>query len=309
MRFLSIALIVAVSLSAGITAQQPVAVQATLFARGSFSYKGEIGPPSKAAPFSLVLTVRDDATGVLVTEAAQLPGGRSGTEEMTLDASTLAVRKRSILVGETAFDLTFTPDSVRGTVTAKGLMKPVEFALNGELFADGGGAFAALGALPLRDGLRHTFYNLDLSRRGTSVHHARVTGPEKVIVEAGEFQAFRIELAPDPPGPTNTILVWIDASSRVLVKVASDASRYELITRRSSSGDKASFFSGSSHTPRTPLRSAPRNARAAGGLALFTDARAAQLSDTRVPSVSSSARVHDTGNHANATSARFRPAQ
>lgn len=210
---------------------QSVAVPAARLARGTFYYRGELGPSSDAAPIATELTIRDADDGVHVAETVQLPGGRNASEEMVLDSNSLVVRKRLIQFGDRTIDLRFGQGGVRGTLQTKGGATAIEFPLAQELFGDGGGAFAVLGALPLVPGTAHTFYNLDLTNRRASRHHASIGVIEPVEVEAGAFDAFRIDVNADPPSEQASLRIWIDVKTRMLVKVHSANTRYELVRR------------------------------------------------------------------------------
>lgn len=231
MRTFAVITVLSLLTSALPVAQRVNSVQSASLARGTFHYKGELGPPSKAAPVTSTLLIRDGLSGVFVTETIHLPGNRTASEDMVLDPETLAVRKRLIRFDERTIDLTFSGQVARGTMETKGERSSMEFSLGVELFGDGGGAFAVLGALPLTPGSSHTFHNLDVANRTATRHHAVVSSVESITVEAGAFRAFHITLTADAPASLNMTHVWIDTLSRSLLRVESDISRYELVGR------------------------------------------------------------------------------
>jgi hypothetical protein len=74
-----------------------------------------------------------------------------------------------------------------------------------------------IAALPLADGYKTTFYNIDLQKLQPRIMQLTVSGSENVIVPAGRFDAYKVELTP-ADGGVDHITVWIAKDKREPVK-------------------------------------------------------------------------------------------
>ena len=118
--------------------------------------------------------------------------------------------------------LTFDGGKATGTAAMGGPAQPISVDIGGPLFADGPGAFRSIAALPLKDGYTVTFRNFDPMKRKAGVKQAKVVALEDVTVPAGTFKAWKVEIksAEGEPGDQT---IWIDSTSRRIVKVIGDA--------------------------------------------------------------------------------------
>jgi hypothetical protein len=167
-------------------------------------------------PISTTQTIEDKGTTWVITGTVKLPMGET-VDVVTVDKTTLALRKRSLKAGPAAFDLSFEGGKAVGTVTMGGDPKPVSVDLGGELFADGAGGREAIGALPLAEGYSVTFRNFDLRQQKVQIKQARVVGVEEVTVPAGTAKAWKVEIT-SVEGEGERTTVWIAPATRQVLK-------------------------------------------------------------------------------------------
>ena len=96
---------------------------------------------------------------------------------------------------------------------------PIAADLGGPLFADGPATFRSIAALPLKDGYSATFRNFDVRKHKASLKQVKVSAAEDVTVPAGTFKAWKV-LVKSADGEPDTQTVWIDTTSRRVVKVS-----------------------------------------------------------------------------------------
>jgi hypothetical protein len=153
----------------------------------------------------------------VATETVKTPGGDMN-DKTVLEKGSLVVKKRSITQGQMAIELAFDGGKASGTVAMGGAPKPISVDTGGPLFADGAGAFAVIGALPLADGYTTTFRNFDVQKQKPTLKQLKVAATEQVIVPAGTFKAFKVEVSSADGEPGGATL-WIDTDTRRLVKI------------------------------------------------------------------------------------------
>ncbi|MGH9656208.1 MAG: alpha/beta fold hydrolase [Bryobacteraceae bacterium] len=137
-----------------------------------------------------------------------------------LEKRSLVARERHVAQGPVEIDLSYDGERATGTMTVNGQKKPVEIDLGGAIFADSAGAMESIAVLPLADGYRTAFRNLDLSRQKTKPMQLAVTGSENVEVPAGTFETYRLEIEPAGGEPGKTT-VWVAKTERKAVKYQS----------------------------------------------------------------------------------------
>lgn len=197
-------------------------VAATL-APGEARYAGRVElPDGQKMTFTTARQIEKTAEGFVVTERAQLPMGEA-TDRTLLAGESLIVLKRSIAQGPITINFTVAEGRARGEMTVSGQPKPIDVALEGDLFADGAGAHLVVGALPLAAGYQTAFRNLDVQTQAVKVMELKVVGEESVTVPAGTFDAWKVEIA--GRGETDKTTLWVAKQDRELVKASAIASR------------------------------------------------------------------------------------
>jgi dipeptidyl aminopeptidase/acylaminoacyl peptidase len=166
---------------------------------------------------SINLAVRQ-GDRIVVTETAKTPQG-DVTDRATIDGATLGVRGREVQQGPLAIRLTFDGSKAAGTVATGGPEQTVDVDLGGELFADGAASYRSVAALPLKEGYATTYRNFDVQRLRPTVKRLNVAAVETVIVPAGSFKAWRVQIT-SAEGEPGDQTVWIDTASRRVLKVS-----------------------------------------------------------------------------------------
>jgi len=165
--------------------------------------------------------VKDQSGFWATTESTQTPIGEA-TDVILVEKRTLVLRERHVRQGPLAIDLTFTDDKVTGKIAmAKSReSKAVDVALGGPLFADAASALPSFAVLPLADGYKVAFRNLELQPVGPKIMQLSVVGSESVTVPAGTFDSWKLEVFPiDKPSEKTT--VWIAKAQHKAVKYTS----------------------------------------------------------------------------------------
>lgn len=160
--------------------------------------------------------VKDQSGSWSVVETMNMPIGAL-TDSVVLDKGKLTPTERHIKQGPVTIDLAFKGNKVSGTMAMNGQKRPVDFDLGGPDFADGAGAMEVIAALPLADGYKTTFYNIDLQKLQPRIMQLSVSGSENVTVPAGRFDTYKVELTPTDGG-ADQITVWIAKDKHEPVK-------------------------------------------------------------------------------------------
>jgi hypothetical protein len=134
-----------------------------------------------------------------------------------LDANNLTVTERHVKQGPVTIDLTFAGSKVTGTMAMNGQSRPVNMDLGGPDFADGAGSMQVISALPLTDGYKTTYYNLDLQKLQPRLMQLAVSGSEKVTVPAGSFDAYKVDVTPRDGGADH-VTIWVAKDKHEAVK-------------------------------------------------------------------------------------------
>jgi hypothetical protein len=187
-------------------------------AAGTFSYAGTLASGAQSMPITMTRTVKQDAGGWVVTDAAKMAMGEM-SETATYAKGTLAPMKRSIRQGPVAIEIVFDGSKATGTMAMGAAPKPIAVDLGGAVFADGAGSHETLARLPLADGYSVTFRNLDIQRQKASLRQMRVLGTDEVKVPAGKFSCWKVDLS-SAEGEPGTETFWVDKASKKIVKTA-----------------------------------------------------------------------------------------
>ena len=183
---------------------------------GVYSYAGKIELGAQSMNISMSTEIKEDPAGWSITDLAKTPGG-DATDNGILDKDTLALRKRTVLQGAATIKLEVAAGGkISGTASMGGAGQPISVDAGGELFADGPGGVQAIATLPLAEGYRTSFRNLDLQTMKVKVMQLAVSGSEQVTVPAGTFDAWKADLTSDDG---STMTIWVDRASRKVAKI------------------------------------------------------------------------------------------
>jgi dipeptidyl aminopeptidase/acylaminoacyl peptidase len=180
----------------------------------TLSYGVSIAIAGQTMNMTASTEVRKEGDALIVTDRAKTPMGEA-TDVATLDATTLALRKRTVSQGPMSISFEVKDGKAVGEMKMGGDPKPMTVDLGGPLFADGPGAYQVIAALPLAEGYTTTFRNLDVQSQKGKVVQLAVAGSESVTVPAGTFDAFKVELSSDDGQKTT---VWVAKDSHKPVK-------------------------------------------------------------------------------------------
>jgi hypothetical protein len=121
--------------------------------------------------------------------------------------------------GPVIIDLDFKDNKASGTMSMNGQSRPIDVDLGGSLFADGGGAFDVIAALPLAPGYSVGFRNFDVQKQKPQLKQLKVVGSERITVAGGTFDAYKVEIT-TPDNEADKTTLWISKDSRKVVKVS-----------------------------------------------------------------------------------------
>jgi hypothetical protein len=194
------------------TAHVPVAA----LTPGTSQYKTVIEVGGQTIPLDIVSEIREENGFWVIREFAQTPGG-TVVDEVRLATGTLLPRARKVQQGPVQIDLAFSDSAVTGSVAMGGPSQQVNVPLPGALFADGAGAYAVLATLPLAEGYKARFRNLDLQTLQVKMLEMHVTAKEMLTLGSSTYEAWRAEIR-ETAGGGNEVTIWIntDGSRRLL---------------------------------------------------------------------------------------------
>jgi dienelactone hydrolase len=185
---------------------------------GTLKYAATITGSGQTIKMDVTQTISDENGAWVAREVATTPMGEI-TDTTTMEKGSLVLTKRTIQQGPVAVDLTFAGNRAKGTMAMGSAPTAVDVDLGGPLFADGAGAYAVVGALPLAEGYTTAFRNFDVRRQKPSLKALKVVGVEEVRVPAGTFEAWKIELT-SPDGDAGTTTLWLAKESRQLLRMS-----------------------------------------------------------------------------------------
>ncbi|MGH7605156.1 MAG: alpha/beta fold hydrolase [Gemmatimonadaceae bacterium] len=184
---------------------------------GSATYNLQLAASGQSIAMQLVRTVKDSSGAWVVSEAASSPRGEV-TDVGTVDKGTLLLRNRVIHQGPAVVEVSYAGNKATGKMSMNGQDRAIAADLGGDLFADGPGAPDIVATLPLAEGYATSFRNFDVMSQTVSTRSLKVVGSEKVIVPAGTFDAWKVEIAPADGGTGESTTLWVDKASRRPVK-------------------------------------------------------------------------------------------
>ena len=182
------------------------------------NHKASIAMGAQSMPLTMKTEIKEQGGSWVITETAQLPQGEM-SDVSTVDKGTLQLTHRTINQGPVVIDLDFKGNKAKGTMTMNGQSQPIDVDLGGALFADGGGAFDVIAALPLAPGYAVTFRNFDVQKRKPQMKQLKVVGVESVTVPGGTFDTYKVELV-SADNEADKTTIWIAKDSRKVVKIS-----------------------------------------------------------------------------------------
>jgi hypothetical protein len=188
---------------------------------GSASYKIKVDMAGQAMEMTSSSEIKEEGDTWLVTEAVKTPMGEA-SDRTVLDKGTMVLKKRSITQGPITIEFEVADGKASGQMKMGEQARPIAVDLGGALFADGAGAYAVVGALPLAEGYATSYRNLDVQTQKVKVQQLKVAGSEQVTVAAGTFEAFKTEISSEDGSKAT---VWISKPDRKVVKIVASSPR------------------------------------------------------------------------------------
>lgn len=186
---------------------------------GALTYKTVIEVGGQTIPLDVVSEVQEEDGQWVITESAQTPGG-AVVDRVTLEKGTLLPRSRKVQQGPVQIDLAFSDTAVTGSLAMGGPSQQVNIPLPGALFADGAGAYAVLATLPLAEGYKARFRNLDLQTLQVKMLEMNVAGRETLTLAGNTYDVWKADIR-ETAGGGNEVTIWITADgSRRLLKTS-----------------------------------------------------------------------------------------
>jgi dipeptidyl aminopeptidase/acylaminoacyl peptidase len=184
---------------------------------GVYSYAAKLEAGGQVMDLPMTTEIKEDPAGWSITDVMKTPGG-DVVQRGIVDRNTLAHRKRTVTQGPVTIDLTFTADGkINGTMSMGGPPKPLSLDAGGEIFGDDPGSAQAIATLPLAIGYKTSFRNLDIQAMKVKVIQLAVSGSEQVMVPAGSFDAWKVDLTSDDG---SVVSLWVDKTGRKVAKMA-----------------------------------------------------------------------------------------
>ncbi|HWP82875.1 MAG TPA: alpha/beta fold hydrolase [Bacteroidota bacterium] len=153
-----------------------------------------------------------------VIEEGSGPMGTS-SDTLDLDGESLLPLRRSARQGMATIVLDFKSDAVEGKMVAGPQQMPINIKLSNPALTDGAGTDLPLATLPLKEGYETILHTLDIMGAKTRPMTLKVLGIEKVTVQAGTFDAYKVQVTSDDGERSTTF--WISKDDRRTVKVES----------------------------------------------------------------------------------------
>ncbi|HKO99842.1 MAG TPA: alpha/beta fold hydrolase [Pyrinomonadaceae bacterium] len=185
---------------------------------GISNHKASIALGSQSMPLTMKTEIKEQAGSWVITETAQLPQGEM-SDVSTVDKGTLQLTHRTINQGPVVVDLDFKGNKAKGTMTMNGQTTPIDVDLGGALFADGGGAFDVMAALPLAPGYAVSFRNFDVQKQKPTMKQLKVVGAESVTIPSGTFDTYKVEVV-SAENEADKTTIWIAKDTRKVVKIS-----------------------------------------------------------------------------------------
>lgn len=183
---------------------------------GTAKYKATVTANGQTMNLDSSSEVKDQSQSWSVLESMNTPMGAM-TDSAVLDKGKLTPTERHVKQGPVSIDLVFKGNKVTGTMAMNGQSKPVDLDLGAPDFADGPGSMDVIATLPLADGYKTSFCNLDVQKMQPRIMQLTVSGSETVTVPAGSFDTYKVEVAP-ADGGADHITIWIAKDKHEPVK-------------------------------------------------------------------------------------------
>lgn len=144
-------------------------------------------------------------------------GMMGGNDTLYVDAATLFPIRRDIKQGPATIHILFMPDKIEGQIETGPQKMPINIKLDSPVLTEGAGVELALRTLPLSEGYKISFNQVDLMRAKVQPMIVNVLAKEKVPLTSGEVNAYKVMVKPtDTEEGAQTL--WLDVETKSLIK-------------------------------------------------------------------------------------------
>ncbi len=157
--------------------------------------------------------------GTRVWRIIETSSGAMGqaVDTLDVDVETLLPIRRSAQQGMATIQCWFRADAVEGKILAGPQEIPINAKLSSPVLSEGVGMEIAICSLPLAEGYSATVDVFNLMQAKARTMLVKVVGVEKVMVNAGTFETFKVEVTPTD-GDSGATKLWIARDERRTVK-------------------------------------------------------------------------------------------
>lgn len=183
---------------------------------GTAKFKASINTGGQTINLDSLSEIKDQPQSWAVSDNITTPMGPV-TDTAILDKNNLTAIERHVHQGPLTIDLAFKGNKATGTMAMNGQTKPVDLDLGSPDFADGPASMEVIATLPLAEGYKTSFCNIDIQKMEPRIMQLTVAGTEKVTVPAGTFDTYKVEIA-STDGGADRMTIWIAKDQHEPVK-------------------------------------------------------------------------------------------
>ncbi len=165
--------------------------------------------------------VKMQADGKDIWRIADVATGRlGGYDTLDIDASTLLPISRAAKRGQATVNIKFGPDAAVGKIIAGPQQIPLNIKYDSPALSEGASVDLAICSLPLKEGYKAAFNQIDLMKGIAKKMLLEVTGSEKVTAGGKDYDTYKLKIAPAEGGEQT--LMWVDKAGGKIVKSHSE---------------------------------------------------------------------------------------
>ncbi len=187
---------------------------------GEHSYAMTLKMGEQEMEMQVTESIEKTDTGFVITQSMTSPMGKA-TDAVLLDSESLSLKRRDVSQGPATIELTYSPDSVNGTMSMGEQVTPISAEIDGALFSDGAAEAALVATLPLEEGYEVSLRGIDGQTFSPKLSRLSVVGTEEVTVPAGTAEAYRVEIKPADGSAGETVYFVEKGGERRVLKTQS----------------------------------------------------------------------------------------
>jgi dienelactone hydrolase len=174
---------------------------------GKFKYKAKIEMEGESLSVKMSTEIKEKNGAWQVTDQLGMML-MSVKDTVVLEKGSLVLTMRTMSGGGAKVEIEFGKTKVAGSVKMQGKKAAIDLEIGGRVFADGPGYAQVIACLPIDEGYTAVFRNFDLQKQKPKAMRLEVKESEEVVVPAGKFDTFRVEVTSADGGPDRST-VWV----------------------------------------------------------------------------------------------------